>query len=503
MFKRLDAAQRQHYLALLHQIAPFSGMPESGRHLAGQLAEVISVEAGATVCDPDDPTHRYVMLEGRFSLVRNAVDIRVLGFGQGDAGTGMLAPSEYGIRSESDGILVRFPAMELRWLLEREGRGTRPAEPELALEEGDPDEAGLFAILESPLVRGLTATGMQRLIAASEPVVVNAGDTIVEAGQSATHFYFVHSGWFSVTFDVAETHALPVMLELMPGDSFGEESLQPSGRYGCTVAAETAGRLLKLSREDAARLVLEPAAADIDAVTARARVDDGALVLDLRACARDATPPAHEGVLATSLDMLRRESLVPADVHEVAIVADDRGSALAAYAWLTSTNVPATLCTGPLDALDDLLRPPEATGIPAGPNTAPETSAFGVSTADLRQLISTQNISSIVERCRGGARGAALAPVTTPSSAPAMLDAALLDELKAYLRHQLNEAAREMEARIRAEHAEHEALLRQRFRELVTRAEQMRAQGAALKARRAELEAEVEKFELRRRSGTG
>ena len=153
--------------------------------------------------------------------------------------------------------------------------------------------------------RGLDL-GMSKDIAAQfQEVKYKAGDTIIEQGEPATHFYVVKEGNVEVsqTVDTGTARREDVINQFGPGQSFGETAILRRSARTASVRALSDCTVLELSAEDFVAGAALSAAEDnellarvdsyMQADAARARSAKG--VTDIGFLTRDEAPAAPAG----------------------------------------------------------------------------------------------------------------------------------------------------------------------------------------------------------------
>jgi CRP-like cAMP-binding protein len=100
--------------------------------------------------------------------------------------------------------------------------------------------------------RGLDLGMSKDLAAQFQEVKYKAGDTIIEQGEPATHFYVVKDGNVEVsqTVDTGTARREDVINQFGPGQSFGETAILRRSARTATVRALTDCTVLELSAED-------------------------------------------------------------------------------------------------------------------------------------------------------------------------------------------------------------------------------------------------------------
>jgi len=131
-------------------------------------------------------------------------------------------------------------------------------------------------------LRAVPPERIDDLFACLEPVAVKAGQMVVREGEAGGDYYIIAEGE-AAQIRETDRRRRAAIVPLGPGASFGEEALDPTGRYGASVAMTTPGRLWRLARADYAALTRAGEPPWIEARDALARADCGrAQWLDVR-----------------------------------------------------------------------------------------------------------------------------------------------------------------------------------------------------------------------------
>jgi len=126
----------------------------------------------------------------------------------------------------------------------------------------------------------LPAAHIEALFSRFSRSAVQAGDVVIRQGDDGDFYHVIETGIFRVTRSsggVAITLA-----ELRSGAAFGEEALVAGTKRNATVTAQTAGTLLRLSKEDFMTLLREPLLHRVSMDEARQKVASGGQWLDVR-----------------------------------------------------------------------------------------------------------------------------------------------------------------------------------------------------------------------------
>lgn len=145
-------------------------------------------------------------------------------------------------------------------------------------EEGD----WMTRMLQTEAFRRIPPANIQAIFMRMEPVSFQAGEPVIEQGDTGDYFYIIRDGRCVVTRKTKTKPDGVRLAELGAGDSFGEEALISSKERNATVTMVEPGTLMRLSQEDFNELLKEPLQQWIAFEDAVKRVAAGATWLDVR-----------------------------------------------------------------------------------------------------------------------------------------------------------------------------------------------------------------------------
>lgn len=147
------------------------------------------------------------------------------------------------------------------------------------------DEAArerIASLMNAQVFKLMPFEHLVRCAAAMEDVEVGNGTEVVTQGGPGDYFYVIKSGSADVWRKDGDGNEVKVA-SLGPGATFGEEALIKSEPRNATVRMTTAGRVLRLGKEDFDRLLKSQLVHEISADQARRDVDfRGAVFIDCR-----------------------------------------------------------------------------------------------------------------------------------------------------------------------------------------------------------------------------
>lgn len=124
--------------------------------------------------------------------------------------------------------------------------------------DGDGDSDWMSLFLQSKVFLKLPAQNIQALMMRMEEITVRAGQVIIRQGDDDGYYYILKRGRCRVTRRFSPQDGEIEIAELTMGAGFGEEALLTHNRRGATVTMVESGSLMRLSRNDFTRLLVEP-----------------------------------------------------------------------------------------------------------------------------------------------------------------------------------------------------------------------------------------------------
>lgn len=260
----------------------------------GRLAELASAMRVARAARGEDPITALAGKDRTLFLLRGEILLYFAGGGSvvvvGGSGDG-LHPLNRGqttvVRSKAitDLELLQIDDdvvdIAITWNEAVAGGGAGRAIGEAA--RGEPQAgAGAFSLanLRHGVFARLPAAHIEELLRRFERVKLRRGAAVVREGEEGDWFYAIESGKCLVERVVGGVKM--EVAELKSGDAFGEEALVSEARRNATVTMLADGELLRLAKRDFMELLAEPLLHRLSWPEARAKVERGALWLDVR-----------------------------------------------------------------------------------------------------------------------------------------------------------------------------------------------------------------------------
>lgn len=155
------------------------------------------------------------------------------------------------------------------------------SELEDGAEEVD-DQDWMTTLLQTRAFQRIPPANIQAIFIRMQQTNFKAGDTVIRQGEEGDFFYAITSGSCSVVRETPLNKEGIRLAELGAGDTFGEEALISESKRNATVTMLTDGSLMRLAKEDFAKLLNEPMIDRVEYSEAKNLVADGAKWLDVR-----------------------------------------------------------------------------------------------------------------------------------------------------------------------------------------------------------------------------
>jgi CRP-like cAMP-binding protein len=143
------------------------------------------------------------------------------------------------------------------------------------------DAQWVMRMVRLPVFAPLPAESINALFSRLEPVEAKAGQVIIRQGDAGDYYYVIKSGTVTVSRK-SDSGKVIVLGELGEGEGFGEEALLSEEPRNATVTMKGDGTLMRLTRQDFDQLLKAPLVHWVSEADARALVQGGAGLLDVR-----------------------------------------------------------------------------------------------------------------------------------------------------------------------------------------------------------------------------
>jgi rhodanese-related sulfurtransferase len=151
------------------------------------------------------------------------------------------------------------------------------SQPEL-----DEDADWMITLLRSNLFYKVPPMNIEAIFDRFEPVVAEAGETILRQGEIGDCCYVIKEGEVDVLQSANGREVPKPVAVLGVGFCFGDDALRNDAPRNATIRMRSNGVLMRLGRGDYERLLEPPRIEEISVDHARERIADGAVLLDVR-----------------------------------------------------------------------------------------------------------------------------------------------------------------------------------------------------------------------------
>lgn len=258
----------------IHQLIPVNGLsPQFQKQLIRQ-AEIVMVPAGNSLFQQDKKCDSlFYLIAGEVSLFKDKDFVKTISAGTEHSKVAINQNISFSATAKSRVVLL----MVKRLLVER-----------LAILDGHVDldkEASIdwtTQLLTSEVFSQIPPVNMQKMFERLDSMIVKKGDRVIAQNMPGSYFYIVREGRCVVSRLDYETDETITLAELEVGDCFGEEALLSDQKRVTTVTMLTAGKMMRLARNDYDELIRQPVPNLVDFEAASSRKNEGAEWLDVR-----------------------------------------------------------------------------------------------------------------------------------------------------------------------------------------------------------------------------
>ncbi len=313
---------------------PIHRLPPVLQDKAVAIAEIRSVAAGRNVYEQGESDERvHYLLGGTVELVWHDKVTRRLSATHKVALRPLDPPGRkrYTVRTADGATIAVFKRVQLDRLIEQFEADTDQTELEVSEIATARSSDWMIRMLQSELFSVLPATNIQKIFARMEQIAFSADDVVVRQGELGEHYYVIEKGYCEVSRGIGNARGQIHLADLGPGTAFGEEALISNKPRNATVTMLSDGLLMRLEKADFNELIVEHVLREIDFDTARTRISEGAVWLDIRYPEdhADQAFPASENI---PVNMLRLQSnRLRQDFRYIVCGADVDQTAIAAF----------------------------------------------------------------------------------------------------------------------------------------------------------------------------
>ena len=350
----------------------------------------VSVAKGEQIMQQGDTDHYNVyLLKGTLSLHDKNREIDRVSARESSARFPIAhqVPRKYSVRAEIKSEIAKVDNRLLGELLLKKGDASYKVEDFDSRSKDD----WMSQLLRLPAFQQIPAANMQGVMLRMEELEVKKGETVIQEGDEGDYFYLINQGRCQVAkkFLGEEPQAVA---ELGPGDSFGEEALLSNKPRGSSVTMLTDGVLVRLAKEDFLQFVKRPVTQGVRPADAEARVEEGAVWLDIRPQAAWEKEHLHDSI-NIPLPALRYQASSLAPETTYIVCCDDGQLSSTAAFLLRERGLDALVLTGGLSTLHRTRGTASSQADTGSEAPRPGPSAEDVSAAidELKSALATSN----------------------------------------------------------------------------------------------------------------
>lgn len=147
--------------------------------------------------------------------------------------------------------------------------------------DGSDDPSWVWNLLTQPTFRKVPPENINTMFGRFEPVMVSAGEKIIEQGGPGDYYYLIREGRARIT-RTSSTGMEQTLAEIGKGEGVGEEALLTGTTRNATVTMLSDGLLMRLSKIDFDQLLSAPLVRKVNAQTAEHLLQSGYQAIDVR-----------------------------------------------------------------------------------------------------------------------------------------------------------------------------------------------------------------------------
>lgn len=209
------------------------------------------------VGDTDDAA--FYLIDGMVLMVSNDASVVEVRSNSPEARSAMdpSQPRRYSARAVGYATVLQVKRSLLEKLTSMAAMQAAPVESRPEATHSDAS-GWMTRIARAPLFARLPPGNLLELFERGTVVDVSAGDIVMSEGIHPDTLQVVQEGDFVMTRTVPEGSESVPVAELRPGDTFGAEALLTDSSMDVSIKATTPGRLVRISRDDFLRLIVDP-----------------------------------------------------------------------------------------------------------------------------------------------------------------------------------------------------------------------------------------------------
>lgn len=280
----------EQFAEAINQLIPMCDFTPGAQKDVLEIAEILDIKKKKFVFkEGEKDNYSYYILIGEVELIANYQVHNTIVGGTDNAKhpLSQLQPRKFSAKAKTPVKILRLNKDALDRMMVHEGNKALSeidSRAEIDVSHIDEEDSGdwMTKMLQSELFARLPMANIQQLFAFLEPVVFEAGETVIKQGESGENYYIIQEGICEIT-RVPEEGKEPIKLaELTVGEGFGEESLLTNTTRNATVSMLTDGVLMQLNRDSFVELIKKPSLSSVSYAEAEKIIDEGGKWIDVR-----------------------------------------------------------------------------------------------------------------------------------------------------------------------------------------------------------------------------
>ena len=268
----------------MERLAALVPLHTLSKEALAELMESVSIESlgkGKMLFEEGDTDHEHIyLLEGTVALLSDGAIVDSVEAGSGTARFPLAhqVPRKHSVRARKKIRIARIDSRQLSELLAR----SQTVDYQVADFGEATEDDWMSMLLQASVLQQVPAANIQQVMINVEQVEVEKGEDLIRQGDPGDFYYMLTKGRAVVRRDHGDGKGPCELATLGPGNAFGEEALLSDSPRNSTVTMLQDGLILRLSKEHFLDLIQNPLLERLDMDAAQAKVDKGAIWLDLR-----------------------------------------------------------------------------------------------------------------------------------------------------------------------------------------------------------------------------
>ena len=343
---RMSESPSTEEMESLRDLVPLHTLPDDALADLSEHVVFETIKKGQILFNEGDTDHENVYLvKGKVVLLsgRSVVERIVAGTDTARFPLAHQLPRKFSARADSKVRITRIDSRQLSDILAR----SQTVDYQVADFDEATEDDWMSMLLQSRVLQQVPASNIQRVMMSVEHVEVEKGTDLIRQGDPGDFYYMLTKGRSVVRRDNGDGNGPVELATLGPGDAFGEEALLSDSPRNSTVTMLQDGNVLRLSKEHFLQLIHNPLLDRLDMMAAQAKVDNGAIWLDLRS--GDRYDERHlDGAINFPFESLRYQAASLAPDRHYVVYSDTGARAMAGAFLLTERGFDISVLEGGL-----------------------------------------------------------------------------------------------------------------------------------------------------------